>query len=166
MRVQVTNAQRDAAVNTARMARLARCAIRRLRIRTPGTLAITFIGSHRMRALNKRFLRHDWPTDVLSFRYDGAGTRRGHAARHGELMVGEILVSPRQAQAYAKRAGIPYAEELCRYVVHGLLHWRGHEDRTPAERRRMRAREDWLLAWCGGNSRDASILPIGRRREK
>ena len=136
MLVCVSNGQREAPVNAARMSRLARQAIRHLRITTPGTLAITFIGAQRMRTLNKRFMHHDRVTDVLSFRY------------HGESTVGEILIAPSQARSYAKRHGIPYAEELSRYVVHGLLHWLGHEDRTRAQQRKMRTREDRLLAQC------------------
>ena len=137
MMVALTNAQRECPVNTALMARVARSAVRTLRIRAPGTLAVTFIGAARMRALNKRFLRHDRPTDVLSFRYDG------------EPVVGEILIAPRAARAYAKRHGIGYATELARYVVHGLLHWLGDEDRTAAQQQQMRAREDRLLSRCG-----------------
>lgn len=137
MVVFVTNEQREVRVNGARMARLARRAVRRLRIRARGTLAITFISQHRMRALNKRFLRHDRATDVLSFRYDGEPT------------VGDILIAPRQARVYATRHGIPYREELARYVVHGLLHWSGLNDRTLREQQRMRSMENRLLAQCG-----------------
>ncbi len=138
MVVSVIDAQREAPVDTTRMARFACGAIRHLGIRTPGRLAITFIGSREMRALNKRFMRHDRVTDVLSFRYDG------------ESVVGEILVAPGQACAYAKRHGIPYREELARYIAHGLLHWLGHEDRTVAQQRKMRAMEDRLLLNCRG----------------
>ena len=138
------------------MARLACCAARRLRIRAPGTLAITFIGSRRMRALNKRFLRHDWATDVLSFRYHqakGSGLRvRGRSpqppAPSPEPVVGEILIAPGAARRYAARHGVPYEEELARYVVHGLLHWLGQRDRTIAEKRKMRAMEDDLVDFC------------------
>ena len=133
MTVSVTNTQREAPVNKARMARLARGAARRLNIRATGTLAITFISARRMRTLNKRFLRHDWDTDVLSFRYDG------------EPVVGEILIAPRLARAYAAEQGIGYETELARYVVHGMLHWLGHDDATPVQQRKMRAMENRLL---------------------
>ena len=157
MMVVLTNAQRECPVNTALMARVARRAVRTLRIRTPGTLAVTFIGSRKMRALNKRFLRHDRMTDVLSFRYDtakgyGLGARGNYPqppALSPQPIVGEILIAPRAARAYAKQHDIPYAEELARYVVHGLLHWLGHEDRTLSEQRAMRSREDRLLSRCG-----------------
>ncbi|MDP3703131.1 MAG: rRNA maturation RNase YbeY [Candidatus Omnitrophota bacterium] len=133
MIVTVRNEQRISPVNVARMARLARRAVRRLRIRTRGTLAVTFIDARRMRALNRRFLAHDRTTDVLSFRYDG------------EPIVGDIVISPAAARRYARRNGLSYTEELSRYVAHGLLHWLGHEDRTASQQRKMRAMEDQLL---------------------
>jgi len=118
------------------MVRAARCAIKRLRIRARGTFEITFVTAARIHALHRAFLGHDGPTDVLSFRYDG------------EPVVGEILIAPSAARAYARRHGVAYEEELRRYVVHGLLHWLGHEDRTKQEQARMRALEDDLLAHC------------------
>lgn len=159
MTVRVANAQRRLPVDTGAMARLARAALRRLRIRRRGTLTITFIDERRMRALNKRFLGHDRPTDVLSFRYDG------------EPIAGEILIGPAQARAYAKRHGIAYERELSRYVVHGLLHWIGHEDRTATEQQKMRTMEDQLLGLAGAHptgraSRDTSIFRSTRSKAK
>jgi probable rRNA maturation factor len=139
MVVRVANAQREARVDTAGMRRLAVRALRRLRVRTPGLLAITFIPAQRIRAVNRRFLRHDRATDVLSFRYDPAPLRGPRAP------VGDILIAPREARRYARAHGLPYEQELGRYVVHGILHWLGHEDRTAAQQHRMRAMEDRLL---------------------
>ena len=136
MLVTVVNAQREAPVDVVRMRLLARRAVRRLRIRARGTFSITFIDSRRIKTLNRRFLQHNRITDVLSFRYDG------------ELVVGEVLIAPRAAQRYAKTHGLSYTEELSRYIVHGLLHWLGHEDRTNAQQRAMRIRENRLLALC------------------
>jgi len=137
MVVSLANAQREAPVPMARMHRLARAAVRALRIRAPGRLEISFITVRRLRAYNRRFLRHDRITDVLSFRYPGEPT------------VGEILIAPARARVYARAHGLTYQRELARYVVHGLLHWMGHEDRTRREQTAMRAREDRLLARCG-----------------
>ena len=146
MVVQVTNAQREVPVDVGRMTRVARRAVRRLRIRTHGTLSITFIDSQRIRTVNRQFLRHDRTTDVLSFRYDGQlkGPQR--------QIVGEILIAPRQAKRYAAAHKISYVEELSRYVVHGLLHWLGHDDQTTVQQRKMRMMEDRLLASCGVRS--------------
>ena len=137
MVISVRNEQREAPVSTAQMTRLARCAVRQLRIRARGTLAITFIDAPRMRALNRRFLHHDRTTDVLSFRYDR------------EPVVGDILISPSAARDYARANGLRYADELSRYVVHGVLHWVGQNDQTPTQRRKMRMIEDQILKVCG-----------------
>ena len=137
MMVTVVDEQREAPVNVQRMERLARRAIRQLALRAAGTLSVAFIPTQRLRRLNHQFLRHNRRTDVLSFRYDDEPT------------VGEILIAPLEARVYATQHGIPYEEELARYMIHGLLHWLGHEDRTLREQREMRVREDALLKRCG-----------------
>jgi probable rRNA maturation factor len=105
---------------------------------------VTFIGSAAMRTLNRRFMRHEGLTDVLSFRYS-----QKPAPPLAKPLVGEILIAPAAARRYAKRHGIPYRWELARYLIHGLLHWLGHDDRTMAQQRWMRALEDKLLKQCG-----------------
>ncbi len=136
MTVQVTNAQRQCRVATTTVARLARCTVQQLGIRVPGLLVITFLDARRLRRLNQQFLRQDRPTDVLSFRYDG------------EPIVGEVLIAPSAARRYAHTHRVSYQQELLRYVVHGILHWTGLDDKSQAQRRRMRKKEDDLLWVC------------------
>ncbi len=138
--VRLVNAQQEVRVPMGRMRALAAFAVQKLRIRAPGMIEITFLGKQAMRRLNRRHKRHDWVTDVLSFRYESEGPS-------AISTVGEILIAPSQARAYAKQAGLNETQELGRYVVHGLLHWLGYEDRTEHEQRLMRKREDRLL--CG-----------------
>ena len=118
------------------LARLARRAAKRLGIRRRGIVAVTFLNSRAMRRVNAQFLRHRGLTDVVCFRYDR------------EPIVGEILVSPACARRYAAAHGLSYRQELARYVIHGLLHWKGHKDETAAQRQTMRMMEDKLLAQC------------------
>ena len=99
-------------------------------------MVISFLDSQTMRKAHRRFLSHDGLTDVLSFRYPK------------EPIVGEILVAPAFARLYAKRHQVSYRQELARYVIHGLLHWMGHQDHTMHQRRQMRTLEDKLLAQC------------------
>ena len=136
MIVSVTNAQREVRVNLSQMRRLAKAAVRRLKIRSSGEFSITFIDSATMRLLNRQFKQHDRPTDVLSFRYEG------------EPVVGDVIIAPKEAKSYAREHAIAYSVELSRYVVHGILHWLGHEDKTAAQQRTMRRLEDDLLARC------------------
>lgn len=150
----MVNHQRRDPVPLAYLRRLAACVMRRLRIKEEGRLAVSFISRDAMRTANRRFLQHHGLTDVLSFRYRQASGHRTQdtglqlAACSLQPIVGEILVAPSFARLYAKQHGLSYRDELARYVVHGLLHWVGYDDRTAKERRRMRAIEDTLLAEC------------------
>jgi len=132
--VQLVNCQRREPVPLGWLARIARRAVRRLCLRQRGVVAVAFVDSRAMRRVNRRFLRHRGLTDVVCFRYGR------------EPVLGEILVSPAFARAYAKAHRLSYRRELARYVIHGLLHWKGHDDRTPGQRDRMRKMEDELLA--------------------
>jgi len=158
-RVDLANHQSDR-IPLTWLKRVAARVVRALRITGRGRLSIAFVDAPTMRRLNRTFLQHRGLTDVLTFRYAEEGVRcqvsgvRAGRTRHPtpvarHLTLGEILVSPTFARQYAQEHGVSYEEELARYVVHGLLHWVGHDDRTPRQRRRMRQMEDQLLMTCG-----------------
>lgn len=93
------------------------------------SLSVAFVTDVQMRRVNRRFLRHDYVTDVLAFRLDGDP-------------FGEVVVAPGVARREAARRGIPVEQELLRYVLHGILHLLGYDDRRPRDRRRMWARQE------------------------
>jgi probable rRNA maturation factor len=95
-------------------------------------LSVAFVTAAAIRKLNRKFLRHDYATDVLAFRLDSD-------------LLGEVVISADAARAEAKRRGIPVEEELLRYVVHGILHLLGYDDHAPADRARMWKRQERLL---------------------
>lgn len=97
-----------------------------------GTLSIAFVGNRRMRSINRRFLKHDFATDVLSFPL-GEGD-------------GELVISTEYAVGEARTRRIPVEEELLRYVAHGILHLAGYDDHAPAARKRMWARQEEYLS--------------------
>lgn len=98
------------------------------------SLTVVFVDDRTMRELNRRHLRHDRTTDVLSFSY---GTRT--------LIEGEIIVNLDQARRQAPSYGVTPAQEVRRLIVHGMLHLTGHDDRTATLRDRMHRREDRYL---------------------
>jgi rRNA maturation RNase YbeY len=113
--------------------RLIRAVARGERARV-GDVTVVFVGDRAMRKLNRRHLRHDRTTDVLSFSY---GTRR--------RLEGEIIVNLDQAKRQSPEYGTTYRLEVSRLIVHGCLHLAGHDDRTPTLRERMQRREDRYL---------------------
>jgi probable rRNA maturation factor len=89
-------------------------------------LSITFVGRAAMSELNRRYLGHHGPTDVISF---GLG-RQG---RRGPV-VGDIYICPEIARSNAARQGVSSHEELLRLVVHGTLHTLGYDHPEGATR--------------------------------
>jgi probable rRNA maturation factor len=90
-----------------------------------------------MQQLNKRYLEHDEPTDVLSFPLSEPGARR---------LAGEVVISADVARRQAEGRGHDVQAELALYVIHGLLHLCGYDDQTPAAAARMRERERHYLS--------------------
>jgi probable rRNA maturation factor len=103
-------------------------------------LSITFVGRAAMSELNRRYLGHRGPTDVISF---GLG-RQG---RRGPV-VGDIYICPEIARSNAARQGVSSQEELLRLVVHGTLHTLGYDHPEDATRTAspMWRRQERILA--------------------
>lgn len=97
---------------------------------------LTVVGQTRMRRLNRRYLGRDRATDVLCFDLSGPA---------GAGVEVQVVVCSDEARRQARLLGQSPADELMLYVVHGLLHAMGHDDRAPASARRMHAREASLL---------------------
>jgi len=90
-------------------------------------LFVLLISDRRMAMLHRQFLKQSGPTDVITFQH------------------GEIFISIETARRQARQFGTSLIGELQLYIVHGLLHLHGFDDRTPSETRRMRAAEASVL---------------------
>ncbi|HUL43013.1 MAG TPA: rRNA maturation RNase YbeY [Bacteroidota bacterium] len=98
-------------------------------------LNIVFVPDKTMRGLNGTFLGHWHVTDVLSF----------PLSEQRQQLEGEVYVNLDQAARQARTYGVTAAEERSRLIIHGVLHLAGYDDARPAQRKRMRRREDHYL---------------------
>jgi probable rRNA maturation factor len=80
-------------------------------------LSVALVDDAEMERLNREYLSHDGPTDVISF----------PLVQPGLPLVGDIYVGIDQARRQAADLGIDPAEELARLVIHGTLHVLGWE---------------------------------------
>jgi probable rRNA maturation factor len=87
-----------------------------------GEISIAVVDDRSIHELNRQFLDHDYPTDVLSFPLVAAGNH----------LEGEIVVSVDTAAREAAEVGWSTEDELLLYVVHGALHLAGFADKDPA----------------------------------
>ena len=92
-----------------------------------------------MHALNRKYLDHDYPTDVLSFVLEEDGGR----------LDGEIIASSDYATREAEIYKWTAEDEILLYVIHGSLHLVGYDDLDPASKQKMREAERYYLAPFG-----------------
>lgn len=104
-----------------------------------GEVSITLVRDAAMHQLNRQYLEHDYTTDVLSFVLEHAGDR----------LMGEIIANLDYAARESARYGWRPEDELLLYIIHGMLHLIGHDDRDDASRAAMRRAEAAYLAPFG-----------------
>ena len=126
-------------VSRGRVREAAIAALKAERVRD-AMLSITFVGRAAISGLNRRYLGHPGPTDVISFGLGRPGNRGA--------VIGDIYICPEIARDNAKRQGVPIGEEILRLVVHGTLHVLGHDHPTGASRATspMWRRQERILA--------------------
>jgi len=96
-------------------------------------LSIVIMDDESIREVNRAFLRHDYPTDIITFPLE-------ESPLEAELLIGAGVLR-RQAAEY----GVTVGTELARLIIHGVLHLTGYDDRDTTSRERMKEREDELL---------------------
>ncbi len=97
-------------------------------------LMLLFVNETRMAELNQHHLHHDGLTDIITFDYSTP-----------VLLHGELVICPAVASAHAKKYRVTRGREYARYLIHGVLHLRGHDDQKSAASRRMKTEENRLL---------------------
>jgi probable rRNA maturation factor len=115
--------------------------------RSAKSLSIVLTDNRHIRDLNHEYLGRDGITDVISFPLEDLDWPGGHCSNGG--INGEIIASAEQAVQQAQTTNTDPRAELMLYLVHGLLHLMGYDDRKPDQARQMHAREDALLEDLG-----------------
>jgi probable rRNA maturation factor len=117
-------------------------------------ISIALVDNAAIHDINRQYLGHDYPTDVISFLLDSEpigdadtsselpDTLRGY----GKRIDGEVIISTETAIHQAANFGWSPREEAVLYLIHGLLHLVGYDDLSSTELTVMRARERAMLA--------------------
>jgi probable rRNA maturation factor len=132
--IEIANQQSRHKVPQQLLRKAARAVLQGEGIQT-ATISLAIVDDPTMHQLNREYLKHDYPTDVLSFVLD----------RDGSNLDGEIVVSADMAASRCPEFGWSAQDEITLYVVHGMLHLIGFDDHSPADRRRMRLKEQEYL---------------------
>ena len=136
MRLEVANRQRTVPLDLKQVAAQAGKALP-LCLENPGSgdlvlreleeVAATIVSDRMIARVNRQFLAHEGPTDVITFDH------------------GEILIGAGTAEKNAKHFRKPLEEELILYIIHGLLHLNGWSDKSTEEAARMQEVQESIL---------------------
>ena len=98
-------------------------------------ISYIFCSDEHLRGINVEFLDHDYYTDIITFdSSDGASLR------------GEMYISTERVTENAQENNVSFVREICRVMVHGVLHLSGYGDKIPEQEAMMRQKEDFYLA--------------------
>ena len=97
-------------------------------LKTLASVNVVLVSDKRIAQLHRQFMGIAGPTDVITF-------------EHGEIVV-SVETAARQARAFESSLH----RELCLYIVHGLLHLHGFDDRTARDSARMARTQERIVA--------------------
>jgi probable rRNA maturation factor len=97
-------------------------------LRTLSEVNVILVSDRRIAELHRRFMDDPEPTDVITFQH------------------GEIVISTETARRQARKFGTSVKHELWLYIVHGLLHLLGFDDKTDAGAAEMKRVQERVLA--------------------
>jgi probable rRNA maturation factor len=106
--------------------------------KVPGDLKFIFTNDETELDINRKFLRHDYYTDVISFDYSA-----------GNIVDGEIYISADTLKRNASEYNVNINEEILRVMIHGVLHLCGYRDNCERNKDAMLRKQEERLEEFG-----------------
>jgi probable rRNA maturation factor len=103
-----------------------------------GEISIIFCSDQYLLEVNRKFLKHDFYTDIITFDYV-----------EKNIISGDLLISKERIEDNSKKFGRSFEEELFRVIFHGILHLCGYKDKNEADKVIMRNKENYYLGKSG-----------------
>src|SRR5512135_496375 len=117
--ITILNRQTKHPVRTKAFERLLGELAARYRQKDP-EISLSFVGERAIQTLNRKFMKKDKPTDVLSFPL-------GEKAADGKYYLGDIVIAVPVAARQARQKGTSLDRELRLLAIHGFLHLLGYD---------------------------------------
>lgn len=106
-----------------------------------GNINYIFISDNGILELNKKYLNHDYYTDVITFDYV-----------ENNIISGDIFIGVETVKSNSKKLKNSILSEVRRVIGHGVLHLCGYGDKSEKEKRLMREKEDYYLSLFPGKN--------------
>tara|TARA_B100000927_G_scaffold269122_1_gene244372 strand:+ start:88 stop:501 length:414 start_codon:yes stop_codon:yes gene_type:complete len=99
-----------------------------------GDISVIFCSDDYLKQININYLNHDYYTDIITFDYSD-----------NKIISGDLFVSIDRVKENAEINNENFNKEICRVIIHGILHLCGYKDKTSKEKEEMRKLEDSFL---------------------
>jgi len=101
-----------------------------------GEISYIFCSDEYLLQINREHLNHDYYTDIITF----------DNADEADVIEADIFISIDRVKENAANEQTPFETELNRVMIHGVLHLLGYGDKTDADKKQMREKEDACLS--------------------
>ncbi len=101
---------------------------------TFGFINVIFCSDEYLLEMNKKYLKHDYYTDIITFDY----------SENRDLFT-DLFISIERVHDNSKKASVDFKKELNRVIIHGILHVLGYNDKNAFQKKLMREKEDTYL---------------------
>ncbi len=122
--VSITKAYKNIPFSAIAVKHIAEFVCKKVKIKK-AELSFVFVNDKTIRSINKKFLSHDYVTDVITFPLEL------------KTITAEIYINTQQAMRQSKKNNVTVKNEITRLVVHGTLHAIGYDDTTIVTKRKM-----------------------------
>lgn len=139
LRIAISQIGDSNRINISLMRKAARLVLAEEGVQT-SNINLAFVSDKHSAQINLQYLEHSGPTDVITFPY---------SQRNAETLDGELIIGVEVGKRVANERGHDLQAELALYVIHGLLHLCGYDDKKKAARAKMRQRERHYLKRLG-----------------
>lgn len=102
--------------------------------RVLGSVNIIFCSDDYLLNINKKYLSHDYYTDIITFDYC-----------EKNILSGDLFISIDSVRDNAGFFNVSFSQELDRVMVHGLLHLIGYDDHMDEDIAVMRSKENCYI---------------------
>ena len=99
------------------------------------SLQYNYVSKKEMLRINKKFLDHNFLTDVITFDYSDK-----------DQLSGEVFICQEHVESNARDYGESIDNETLRVISHAFFHLCGYRDRTPDQKLTMTLKEDEAIA--------------------
>jgi len=107
----------------------------KLNTKETGAISFVFCDNSFLLEINKKYLNHDYYTDIITF--DNV---------NGRVIEGDIFISCEMVRTNSNEYGVTLQEEYLRVISHGILHLLGYGDASDMEKIIMRNKESECIA--------------------